>query len=154
MEETILYTKYALLSFSEYFRLNMLISKAEGFDILASTERYTTMSPKTAKINIQEDGSYDVALIFEVTAEVQRRYSELLAGIELIDTYMPIEGGVTELLVSGLTPEVIDWTLMQYVRVGAKEENMVLKVEPTLLNDLSETALTLLDGLGIKIEQL
>lgn len=154
MEEQILYTKYVLLSFSEYFKLNMQISEAESFTIGAATERYTTMSPKTAKVNQQEDGSYDVALIFIVSTYIQETYPQFLEGLTLVDTYEPIVDGVTELIVLSLEPEVIDWTLMQYIRVGATEENMILKVSPDLISSIPEEALGLLESLGIQLNIL
>ena len=91
-------------------------------------------------------------MIFEVTSEVQRKYTDLLVGLRLIDSYDRIEGGVTELLVTNLAPEVMDWTLAQYLHVGAREGEMVLRVDPSLLASLPESAAAALDGLGIRIE--
>lgn len=143
---------HALLTFSDYFRINMILSESEGFDISRSTERFATMSPLAAKVNVQQDGSYDAALAFDVPSSVHRKYPELFVGLELVESYEHIEGGVTELLVTNLTPDVIDWTLVQYVHVGAKENGMVLRVDPSLFASLPEPAQSVLDGLGIRIE--
>ena len=44
MEEQILYTKYALLSPSDYLKLNEGISERLGFDLSHSTQRYMTIT--------------------------------------------------------------------------------------------------------------
>lgn len=78
MEETILYTKYALLNPSDYLKLNEAISIALGYREGLSTEVYNTENPPIS-------GGLCVMIL---TAEVQERFPELLEGLELVDSYV------------------------------------------------------------------
>lgn len=102
MEETILYTKYALLNPSDYLKLNEAISERLGFNLNESTERYTAMtSPFTT----------DGLMIMEITVEVQEKCADLLEGLALVDngTWILAEEQPTEIQVTDLTSEQQEW---------------------------------------------
>lgn len=71
-----LYTKYALLSPSDYLKLNEAISERLGFELSLSTERYTSM---TSQFTVEG------LMIMQITVEVQEKCSDLLEGLTLVD---------------------------------------------------------------------
>lgn len=81
MEEQILYTRYALLSPSDYLKLNEALSTALGYREGLSTEVYNTENPPIS----------NGLCVMVLTAEVQERFPELLQGLELVDSYVPDE---------------------------------------------------------------
>lgn len=95
MEEQITFSqKFALLTAAKYAELNLAISEASGYDINNSTVRYTDEIPRLAKVNIQvvdEVETYDTMCVMIITGRVQEEYPELMAGIELVDSYEPVE---------------------------------------------------------------
>lgn len=102
MEETILYTKYALLTPSDYLKLNEAISERLGFNINESTERYTSM---TSQFTIEG------LMIMEITVEVQEKCADLLEGLILVDNgqWTLAEEQPTEIQVTDLTDEQEQW---------------------------------------------
>lgn len=102
MEETILYTKYALLSPSDYLKLNEAISERLGFSLSESTERYTSM---TSQFTV------DGLMIMKITTEVQIKCADLLEGITLVDQgqWTLAEVQPTEIQVNDLTDEQKEW---------------------------------------------
>lgn len=102
MEETILYTKYALLAPSDYLKLNEAISERLGFSLNESTERYTSM---TSKFTI------DGFMIMELTVEVQEKCADLLEGLTLVDNgqWTIAEEQPTEIKVTDLDAEQEEW---------------------------------------------
>jgi len=132
MEEQILYTKYALLNFSEYFKLNMQISEGLGYNLNDATARYDSVIPKLAKVNINytdEIETYDTLAALQLTVEVQERFQELLEGLELVDTYIPAEPE-TELAAIGLITSEVDYTLNHIAAVNSTIELIQLESEP------------------------
>lgn len=102
MEETILYTKYALLSPSDYLKLNEAISEQLGFSLNESTERYTSMtSPFTV----------EGLMVMEITTEVQEKCADLLEGLTLVDNgqWTIAEEQPAEIQVTDLTVEQQEW---------------------------------------------
>ena len=102
--------KIALLQPNEYYKLNEAISKAKGYDLEKNTQRYFSMSPEIAKINIQYDAegveiSYDEAYVAKISADIQINYPELLEGIELHNSYVKSDSEITEIIATGLTSE-------------------------------------------------
>ena len=102
MEETILYTKYLLLTPSDYLRLNEAISERLGFNLNESTERYTSM---TAPFTV------DGLMIMEITVEVQEKCADLLEGLTLVDNgqWTIAEEQPVEIQVTDLTLEQQEW---------------------------------------------
>ena len=92
--EDLLTTKYVLLSMAEYTDLNERISDAMGFDLGQPTERYATIEPQLAKINIvyDEEGneSYDTIPVMPILPVIQELYPQLIQDIELHDSYEPV----------------------------------------------------------------
>ena len=86
-------TKYVLMSMTEYAELNESISEAMGFNLGQPTERYAPIEPQLAKINIvyDEEGneSYDTITVMPILPSIQEEHSSLLAGLTLIDSYIP-----------------------------------------------------------------
>ena len=86
-------TKYVLLSMSEYASLNERISEAMGFDVGFPTERYASVEPQLAKINIvyDEEGSesYDTIPVMPILPNIQEGHPSLLVELTLIDSYIP-----------------------------------------------------------------
>ena len=87
---------YILLSAEQYEVLNEQISEAMGFDIGEPTERYASVIPMLAKVNIQyiEEGenvieTFDTIPIMPITATVQERFPDLLDGLDFIESYVP-----------------------------------------------------------------
>ena len=93
MEKEQLSTKYVLLLSDQYQILNESINSAMGFDIGMPTERYAPIEPQLAKINIvyDEEGneSYDTIPVMPILPNIQEEHSSLLAGLTLIDSYIP-----------------------------------------------------------------
>lgn len=132
MEEQILYTKYALLSFSDYFKLNKTISEFMGFMIGDATARYTDAIPKLAKVNIQiVDGieTYDTLAVMQISVNIQKNLSGLLEGLELVDSYIPADDVLTVEAI-GLNTEQIDYTLNHIADVNPTIEIIQLESEP------------------------
>lgn len=90
---------YILLSTEQYEVLNERISDAMGFDVGLPTERYATVMPMLAKVNIQfgevgEVGeevseTFDTIPVMLITATVQDRFPQLLEGYVLVESYVP-----------------------------------------------------------------
>lgn len=100
MEETILYTKYALLSPSDYLKLNEAISERLGFNLNESTERYTSMtSPFTT----------EGLMIMEITSEVQDKCADLLPELVDNDTWTLAEEQPTTIEIANLSEEQKQW---------------------------------------------
>jgi hypothetical protein len=100
------YTKYALLSQSDYLKLNEAISQKLGYNLELPTERYAPISPRTTA------GGTPLCVL-ELTVEVQDKCANLLAGLTLVDlteiTFAEEQSTVIE--ATGLTTEQVDWTL-------------------------------------------
>lgn len=102
MEETILYTKYALLTPSDYLKLNEAISERLGFNLNESTERYTSLNSQFTT---------DGLMIMIIETEVQVKCADLLEGITLVDNgqWTLAEVQPTEIQVTDLTDEQKEW---------------------------------------------
>ena len=132
MEEQILYTKYALLSFSDYFKLNMQISEALGYNLTDATAIYDNVVPNLAKVNItytDEVENYATLAVMQLTVEVQERFPELLEGLELVDTYTSADAILT-VEATGLNTNQIDYTLNHIAAVSPTIELIQLESEP------------------------
>ena len=112
MEEQLLYTKYALLSPSDYLKLNESISERLGFNLNESTERYTSLTSQFTT---------DGLMIMEITTEVQIKCADLLEGITLVDNgqWTLAEVQPTEIQVTDLTDEQEKW-----VKIHAEATNV------------------------------
>ena len=102
MEETILYTKYALLSPSDYLKLNEAISERLGFNLNESTERYTSLTSQFTTKGL---------MVMVIETEVQVKCADLLEGITLVDNgqWTLAEVQPTEIQVTDLTDEQKEW---------------------------------------------
>lgn len=110
------YTKYALLTTSDYLKLNEAISERLGFELSKSIERYTDINPKLAKVNItyvNEVEKYDTLCVLQLTVEVQDKCADLLIGFTLVDITDINFAEETQKVIeaTGLTTEQVDWTL-------------------------------------------
>ena len=148
--------KFTLLTFGQYFKLNHDLSIAKGWQLGQDTERSFEMNPVAAKINIQYDSEgnetgYDIAFVMPVSSEIRENYPEIIAGLELVSDYIPADKHINEIIATGLNTEVIDWVLRHYVRVGAKEDGLVIWLEEQARSQLSDEAVSQLNGLGITI---
>lgn len=123
MEEQALYTKYTLLSFSEYFKLNKAISEALGYNLSYDTARYTDPIPKLAQV-----GETTLA-VMQIDIEVQEKLPELLEGLTLVDEYTPVDNTDT-IEATGLNTEQIDYTLNHIAAVNHSIELIQLESEP------------------------
>jgi hypothetical protein len=147
---------YALLTFGEYYQLNHDLSIARGWQLDNDTERYAPMNTPLAKINIEydEEGneiSYEVKLVMPISSEIQENYADLLTGIELVNNYQEVEGQITEIIAVGLNSDIIDWTLLHYLRVGTIREGLVLWLEDEARSSLSDEAVQKLNDLNVTI---
>jgi len=87
---------FALLSEQAYSDLNDKISAAKGYNIGDRTERYASLEPEQAKINIQTDEegneiSFETVWVMPISSELQMEYPELIEGIELVKEYTTCE---------------------------------------------------------------
>lgn len=121
MEETILYTKYALLSPSNYEALNKAISERLGFNVSNDTERYTTITAPVTDTGL---------MVMEITAEVQEKCSDLLPELVEINTWTLAEEQPKELVCEGLTTEQVDWVLVHTELTKPDIELVYLLDEP------------------------
>lgn len=91
---------YALLSQSDYLKLNEAISERLGFGLNKSTERYTSMtSPFTT----------EGLMIMEITSEVQDKCADLLPELVDNDTWALAEEQPTTIEVANLSEEQKQW---------------------------------------------
>lgn len=110
------YTKYALLTPSDYLKINEAISERLGFELSKPTERYTDINPKLAKVNItyaNEVETYDTLCVLQLTVEVQEKCADLLTGLTLVDITDINFAEETQKVIkaTGVTTEQVDWTL-------------------------------------------
>ena len=101
-EQQTLYTKYALLSPSDYLKLNESISERLGFNLNESTERYTSLTSQFTT---------DGLMIMIIETEVQTKCADLLEGITLVDQgqWTLAEMQPSEIQVTDLTDEQKEW---------------------------------------------
>jgi len=85
MEDIIYSTKYALLSAKDYQSLNEAISRAKGYPDDSDTERYAPVEPI-----LDKEGN----CVMEITPDVQEQFPKIIEGIELTDTYAPIDNNL------------------------------------------------------------
>lgn len=147
---------YALLTFGEYYQLNHDLSIARGWKLNQPTERFAPMNTPLAKVNVEYDEqgnelSYEVKLVMPVPSEIQINHSDLIAGIQLVRDYKKVEGQINEIVATGLNSDVIDWTLLHYLRVGNTMEGVVLWLEDEARSSLSDQAVEALNNLGVTI---
>lgn len=143
--------RYALLTFGEYYQLNHDLSVARGWSLNGKTERYAPMNCPLAKVNEQEDGSFEVKLVMPIISDVQEKQSDLLEGVELVKNYESVEGELTEIIATGLGADVIDWTLLHYLRVGTIREGLVIWLEEEARTALSDEAVEALNNLDVTV---
>lgn len=136
METTIKSTQYALLSVSDYLKLNEQISKALGYDLSLSTARYSDVSPKLAKVNITET-SFETKAVLMITTEVQELIPNILDELELVNHWdIQYAEPVDTLHADGLTSNVVDYTLNHAAVVGVPEVIIDLEHSPrTIASD-------------------
>jgi len=147
---------YTLLSFGEYYQLNHDLSIARGWKLDNDTERYAPMNTPLAKINSEFDSegdeiSYEVKLVMPISSEIQENHADLLEGIELVSNYTNVEGQITEIVALGLNSDIIDWTLLHYLRVGTLRDGLVIWLEDEARSALSDEAVKLLNDLNVTI---
>lgn len=115
MEEIQITSKYALLSVADYIKLNHSLSTAKGYDLVKDTARCFQIVPELAKVDIVTDSegveTFSLACVALIDIEAQERFPELLTGIELVESYIPAETTVEELIAEGLTTAQVDWEL-------------------------------------------
>ena len=152
MEEQIPYTKYALLTFGQYFDLNYKISMLQGYDLSLPTERYAPMNPIACKYNIQSDDSYEARLVMPIVAEIQIKYPTLLENIELVDTFTPVESSIQEIVVDITSQDTLNWTLIQFSVAGSPENQLSLIMSEQTLQLLTPEILQVVESLGLNIK--
>jgi len=135
MEETTitLKTMYALLTPSEYIKLNKNISEFMGFMLGDSTARYSDIIPKLCKTNItyvDDIETYDTMAVMMITASIQENLPGLLEGLMLVDSYIPCDDVQTELQADTLTTNSVDWVLNHTAAVGTTLELLQLESQP------------------------
>lgn len=147
---------YALLTFGEYYKLNHDLSIARGWQLNKDTERYVPMNTPLAKVNSEFDSegneiSYEVKLVMPISSEIQEIHADLLTGIELVSSYQEVEGQITEIVAIGLSSDIIDWTLLHYLKVGTIRDGLVIWLEDEARSSLSDEAVQKLNDLNVTI---
>lgn len=152
MEEKQITSKYAILTNGKYIALNHALSTAKGYDLANDTARCFPIVPTLAKIDIQEDETFSLACVAMIDIEAQERFPELLTGIELVESYIPAETTVDELVAEGLTQAQIDWEIdhLRFFHDGLKvvwleSEAPSLDKEPVLKELGNELTLIVVD---------
>ena len=135
--------KYILLDF-DYFQLNKRLSEAKGWQLGQKTERSLSMSPRTAKVNIQYDAEgveigYDTKLVFPVSSQNQINFPELFEGLELISKseIQYAEDDVKDFAADKFTSNELDWTIKHLDKVGDLREAITLTVKDNIASKLS-----------------
>ena len=108
-------SKFALLNTADYIKLNHSLSVAKGYDLEKDTARCFPIVPQLAKVDIATDANgvetFGLMCVALIDIEAQEKFPELLTGIELIESYIPAEITVEELIAEGLTQSQIDWVI-------------------------------------------
>lgn len=114
-EETRPQPQTALLSYTQYTKLNEALSKAKGYP-KGGTYRIWSMYPDLAKTNRQfdEDGnetSFDIVCALKVSGSMLEKYPEYFDGLTLVNDWevVPYNGELDLFELEGLTTEQIDW---------------------------------------------
>lgn len=146
----------ALLTLGKYYDINYNLSEAKGWQLGMNTERCFEMNPTACKINIQydEDGnesSYEEAYVMDISSEIQRDYPELIEGIELVSSFVPLEKSYTEIIATGLSTEVEEWFLNHYVKVGKIDGLQVIWLENEVIENLSSDVINYFTSNGITL---
>jgi hypothetical protein len=143
----------ALLTFSDYFRINHDLSVARGWSLGNDTARYAEMNPTACKVNVQEDETYEVRLVMPISSEVQIEQAEILQGVELTNSFIPVEQPIQEMVIEILEPDVIDWTISQFLFAGSAEGTLTLEISQESYDEI-EPMIEFLDSRGIIIHVL
>lgn len=120
---------YALLSFSDYYRLNHSVSVAKGYDLNNPTERVWEVTPTLAKTNIQvndETETYDIACVALITPD----NLQYVTGLTLVQSYEPAPDTFDELILTGMTSEQEDWILKHIDKYTPSINTLWLEDEP------------------------
>lgn len=122
---------YALLSFSDYYRLNHAISEAKGYNLNDPTERVWEVMPTLAKINIVVDPeteveTYDIACVAIITHD----NLQYVTGLTLVQSYDPAPDTLEELILTGLTAAEEDWLLNHIEKYTPAIHTLWLEDEP------------------------
>lgn len=131
------YTKYAILTESEYLKLNKAISIALGYVLGDDTARYSNIIPNHCKVNVVHSGTieapvetYDVMAVMQINADIQENHSELLTGLELVDSYIPCDDTQIQMFAENLTTSSVDWMLNHTADQGTTLEVIHLESAP------------------------
>ena len=122
---------YTLLSFGEYYQLNHDLSIARGWQLEQDTERYAPMNTPLAKVNSEFDSegnetSYEVKLVMPISSDIQENHADLLTGVELVNSYIPVDDAIEEVAINDdIEPGVIDWTFNHCQAQGVDNSNLV-----------------------------
>ena len=122
---------YALLTFGEYYQLNHDLSIARGWQLGIDTERYAPMNPPLAKVNSEFDSegnetSYEIKLVMPISSEIQENHINLLTGVELVNSYIPVDDAIEEVAINDdIEPDVIDWTFNHCQAQGVDSSKLV-----------------------------
>ena len=123
--------KFALLTFGEYYQLNHDLSIARGWQLGIDTERYAPMNTPLAKVNVEYDTegneiSYEIRLVMPISSEIQENHPDLLTGIELVNSYIPVDDAIEEVAINDdIDPDVIGWTFNHCQAQGVDSSNLV-----------------------------
>jgi len=151
--ETRNHTQYALLSYSDYVKLNNVISLLKGRKLGEATARVWGMSPSLAKVNILYDElteveSYELKCVMQIEANEQDMFPELMP--ELFDSYIKADETLNESVVAkNATTEQVDWILNHYNAVGNDIDLIELDIEPC--TELSDSAVESLVGKDVTV---
>ncbi len=114
-EETRPQPQTALLSYTQYTKLNEALSKEEGYP-KNGTWRIWSMYPDLAKVNRQFDEdenetSFDIVCALKVSGSMLEKYPAYFEGLNLVNDWevVPYNGELDLFELEGLTTEQIDW---------------------------------------------
>jgi 3-methyladenine DNA glycosylase AlkD len=111
------------------------------------------MNPTACKVNVQEDETYEVRLVMPISSEVQIEQAEILQGVELTNSFIPVEQPIQEMVIEILEPDVIDWTISQFLFAGSAEGTLTLEISQESYDEI-EPMIEFLDSRGIIIHVL
>jgi len=148
--------KVALLTYGDYVTLNYELSVAKGYDLTGNTQRCLTTNPLACKINIQLDSdgnelSHEVRYLANISSEIQVDYPDIIAGIELVDGYTPVDEPVTEIEVDINDINVLQWALSHFVSAGSDESGATLILSDTTKSLLTADMIEAVSNLGLTI---
>jgi hypothetical protein len=122
----------ALVTYSQYVKLNESLSKAKGYDMSKDTQRIWPISPTFAKVNVSTDlegnETFELKCIVEISCENLELFKQVWEGLNLLDSWTvePFEAEFNPIEIDGLTTEQIDWFLENYNATGYCKDELTI----------------------------